>query len=163
LQLAYGLTLTLRGIPQLYYGDEIGMSGGADPDNRHDFPGGWTGDPQNAFTADGRTPQQQQIFSYVQKLLRLRREHPVLAQGRLWHLACDDSSYIFVRDSDEEKVIVAFNNSKESRQLKIPLKDTPVQGAAGLTTLLGEARGKIADSQLELSMPPQSISIFLVD
>ncbi len=139
------------------------MPGGADPDNRHDFPGGWSSDPKNAFTADGRTPQQQQIFSYVQRLLRLRREHPVLAQGRLWHLASDDSSYIFERDSDEEKVIVAFNNSKESRQLKIPLKDTPVQGAAGLTTLIGEARGRIADSQLELAMPPQSLTIFLVD
>jgi glycosidase len=163
LQLAYGLTLTLRGIPQLYYGDEIGMPGAADPDNRHDFPGGWIGDPKNAFTADGRTPQQQQIFWYVQKLLRLRREHPVLAEGRLWHLASDDSSYIFERDSDEEKVIVAFNNSKESRQLKTPLQDTPVQGAAGLTTLIGEARGRIADSQLELAMPPHSLTIFLVD
>ena len=97
------------------------------------------------------------------QLLRLRREHPVLAQGRLWHLASDDSSYIFERDSDEEKLIVAFNNSKESRQLKIPLQDTPVQGAAGLTTLIGEARGRIADSQLELAMPPQSLTIFLVD
>ena len=163
LQLAYGLTLTLRGIPQLYYGDEIGMPGAADPDNRHDFPGGWIGDPKNAFTADGRTPQQQQIFWYVQKLLRLRREHPVLAEGRLWHLASDDSSYIFERDSDEEKVIVAFNNSKESRQLKTPLQDTPVQSAAGLTTLIGEARGRIADSQLELAMPPHSLTIFLVD
>jgi glycosidase len=163
LQLAYGLTLTLRGIPQLYYGDEIGMPGGPDPDNRHDFPGGWSDDPKNAFTADGRTPQQQKIFSYVQTLLRLRREHPVLAQGRLWHLASDDSSYIFERDSEEEKVIVAFNNSKESRQLKIPLKDTPVQDAAGLTTLLGEAYGKIVDNQLELMMPPQSLTIFIAD
>jgi len=163
LQLAYGLTLTLRGIPQLYYGDEIGMPGGPDPDNRHDFPGGWSDDPKNAFTADGRTPQQQKVFSYVQTLLRLRREHPVFVQGRLWHLASDDSSYIFVRDSEEEKVIVAFNNSKESRQLKIPLKDTPVQDAAGPTALLGEARGKIVDSQLELAMPPQSLTIFLVD
>jgi hypothetical protein len=84
-------------------------------------------------------------------------------QGHLWHLASDDFSYIFERDSEEEKVIVAFNNSKESRQLKIPLKGTPVQDAAGLTTLLGEARGRIADSQLELAMPPQSLTIFLAD
>jgi glycosidase len=163
LELAYGLTLTLRGIPQLYYGDEIGMPGGADPDNRHDFPGGWPGDTHNAFTADGRTPQQQRIFSYVQALLRLRRKHPALAQGRLWHLASDDSSYVFERDSDEEKVIAAFNNSKESRRLKIPLQDTPLQGVAGLTTLMGEARGRIADGQLELAMPPQSLTIFLAD
>jgi glycosidase len=163
LQLAFGLTLTLRGIPQLYYGDEIAMPGGPDPDNRRDFPGGWSDDSKNALTADGRTPQQQKIFSYVQTLLRLRREHPVLARGRLWHLASDDSSYVFERDSEEEKLIIAFNNSKESRQLQFPIKDTPVQDAAGLTTLLGEAHGKIADSQLDLAMPPQSLTIFLVD
>jgi len=163
LELAYGLTLTLRGIPQLYYGDEIGMPGGPDPDNRHDFPGGWSDDPKNAFIADGRTPQQQKIFSYVQALLRLRREHPVLAQGHLWHLASDDSSYVFERDSEEEQLIVAFNNSKLDRQLKILLKDTPVQGAEGVKILLGEAHGKIANSQIEVSMPPQSLTIFLVD
>jgi len=52
-KLAFGLTLTLRGIPELYYGDEIGMPGGGDPDNRRDFPGGWTDDPKNAFTEAG--------------------------------------------------------------------------------------------------------------
>ena len=41
LKLAFGLALTVRGIPEIYYGDEIGMKGGADPDNRRDFPGGW--------------------------------------------------------------------------------------------------------------------------
>src|SRR5271170_7922828 len=48
-KLAFGLVLTLRGIPELYYGDEIAMSGGDDPDNRRDFPGGWPDDRQNAF------------------------------------------------------------------------------------------------------------------
>jgi len=56
------LILTLRGIPELYYGDELGMTGLADPDNRHDFPGGWKEDPRNAFSADGRTPEQQEIL-----------------------------------------------------------------------------------------------------
>ena len=50
LKLAFSLLATLRGIPQLYYGDEIGMTGGDDPDNRHDFPGGFPGDQHNAFT-----------------------------------------------------------------------------------------------------------------
>src|SRR5262249_9513936 len=47
LRLAFGLTLTLRGVPELYYGDEIGMPGGGDPDNRRDFPGGWREDARN--------------------------------------------------------------------------------------------------------------------
>ena len=164
LELAFALTLTLRGIPQFYYGDEIGMTGGGDPDNRHDFPGGWLHDPQNAFTATGRTPEQQKIFSYVQSLLRVRREHSVLAQGHLWHMASDESSYVFGRDSDEEKVVVAFNNSNAARNISIPLQDTPAKGAAGLAPLFGEAHAQIsAGDHLELTMPPQSLSIFLLD
>ena len=89
LKLAFSLLLTVRGIPRLYYGDEIGMQGGEDPDNRRDFPGGFPGDPRNAFTAEGRTPEEQEIFSHVQALLRLRREHSALRGGRHWHVAWD--------------------------------------------------------------------------
>jgi glycosidase len=163
LELAFALALTLRGIPQLYYGDEIGMTGGGDPDNRHDFPGGWAGDPQNAFTPEGRTARQQEIFVLVQKLLRLRREHPVLARGRLWHLASDDSSYVFERDSDEEKIVVAFNNAAAPRELKISLSGTPAQGSAGVASLFGAASGKVVEGDLQLAMPAQSLSIFLLD
>ena len=163
LELAFALALTLRGIPQFYYGDEIGMTGGGDPDNRHDFPGGWPGDSKNAFFDNGRSAEQSTIFNYVQTLLRVRREHPVLARGRLWHLASDDSSYVFERDSDEEKIVVAFNNAATSRGMKISLQDTPAQGSAGLVSLFGEAHGKIVDGDLQLTMPPQSLSIFLLD
>jgi neopullulanase len=163
LELAFALALTLRGIPQFYYGDEIGMTGGADPDNRHDFPGGWPGDSKDAFVADERTPEQQALFNHVQALLRVRREHPVLVRGRLWHLASDDSSYIFERDSDEEKIVVAFNNASAPREMTIPLQNTPAQGALALVTLFGEARGKIVDGDLQLTMPPESLSIFLLD
>jgi hypothetical protein len=79
-------------------------------------------------------------------------------------MASDESSYVFGRDSDEEKVVVAFNNSNAARKINIPLQDTPARGAAGLTPLFGEARAQIsADDHLELTMPPQSLSIFLLD
>ncbi len=55
LKLAWTFLMTARGIPMIYYGDEIGMQGGNDPDNRRDFPGGWAGDAHNAFEASGRT------------------------------------------------------------------------------------------------------------
>jgi neopullulanase len=163
LELAFALTFTLRGIPQFYYGDEIGMPGGDDPDNRRDFPGGWTGDPLNAFTAEGRKPDQQKLFAYVQTLLRLRREHPVLARGRLWNLATDESSLVFLRDSEEEKILVAFNNSTTARSLTVPVNDTPAEKTPGLTVLFGEARGVTGNGEVKLTMPPQSVSIFLMD
>jgi len=163
LELAFGLTLTLRGIPELYYGDEIGMPGGGDPDNRRDFPGGWPGDPKSAFTPEGRTAEQQELFTYVQTLLRLRREHPALQSGKLWHLFADETAYVFLRETEEERVLVAFNNSAEPRELRILLSNTPTDGAAGFTRVLGQAKAAAFKGEARITAPAQSISIFLVD
>jgi len=160
LKLAFGLTLTLGGIPEIYYGDEVGMPGGGDPDNRRDFPGGWIGDANDAFTQSGRTREQQEIFSYVQALLRLRREHAALRGGQLWHLASDDSSYIFAREAEEERLVVSFNNADQLREVRIPLADTPAQKAAAIALLFGEAKAELAGSEIRITMPAQSLSIF---
>jgi neopullulanase len=159
-KLAFGLVLTLRGIPELYYGDEIAMPGGADPDNRRDFPGGWSDDRQNAFLPAGRTPQQQELFSYVQSLLHLRREHVALQTGRLWHLFSDPSAYIFLRDNDEEHLVVAFNNSDAPRTLRIPVPDTPLQRTPAAVPIFGEATAEVTAGELRVTLPAQSISIF---
>jgi glycosidase len=159
-KLAFGLTLTLRGIPEIYYGDEIGMPGGGDPDNRRDFPGGWIGDSNDAFTQAGRTREQQEIFAYVQAVLRIRREHEALRGGRQWHLASDESSYVFVREAEEDRVVVAFNNSDKPKELRITLKDTAAQKAAEITPLFGEAKAELAGGEIHLLMPAQSLSIF---
>jgi glycosidase len=160
LKLAFGLTLTLRGIPEIYYGDEIGMPGGGDPDNRRDFPGGWIGDANYAFAQTGRTSGQQEIFSYVQSLLRLRREHAALRGGQLWHLASDESSYVFARESEEERLVVAFNNADQPRELRIPLADTPAQEAVDIELVFGEAKAELAGKEIHITMPAQSLSIF---
>jgi neopullulanase len=159
-KLAFGLTLTLRGIPEIYYGDEIGMAGGGDPDNRRDFPGGWIGDSNDAFTTSGRTRKQQEIFAYVQALLKFRDEHEALRGGRLWHLASDDSTYVFVRDSEEERLVVAFNNSEKPKEVHLPLRDTQMQKAAEILLLLGAAKAELAGGEIHMIMPPQSLSIF---
>ncbi len=163
LKLAFGLITTLRGIPELYYGDELGMPGGADPDNRHDFPGGWKEDRNNAFTAEGRTKEQQEIFSTVQKFLRLRREHPALQSGKLSHLFSDDSAYIFLRQSDEERILVVFNNGKEPRALEVPVRDTPASGTSSTVPLYGSAHVTVNPSGLSVTAPARSLSIFSLD
>jgi len=159
-RLAFGLALTLRGIPELYYGDEIGMLGGGDPDNRRDFPGGWPDDAQNAFLREGRTREQKELFGYVQSLLRLRREHAALRSGKLWHLASDDSSYVFIRETEEEKLVVAFHNGSTNREVKISLRDTPAQEASDISLLLGDARAALSSHELRLQLPAQSLTIF---
>jgi len=160
LKLAFGLTITMRGIPEIYYGDEIGMKGGGDPDNRRDFPGGWTEDPQNAFTRAGRTKDQQEIFEYVQSLLRLRREHDALRGGKLSHLTSDDSSYVFLRESDNEKLVIAFHDGTSTETANVSLEGTSAETATGISTVLGNAQADLAGQQLKLVLPPMSLTIF---
>jgi len=160
LKLAFALTLTLRGIPQLYYGDEIGMAGGGDPDNRRDFPGGWREDAKNAFTEAGRTREQQGIFAHVQTLLRLRREHGALGSGRLWHLFSDEASYVFVRESEEERLLVVFHNGQQAREFHFSLSDTPVESVGRVLRLFGDAQAELAGKEVRVRAPGQSLSIF---
>ncbi len=163
LKLAFALTLTLRGIPELYYGDEIGMAGAGDPDNRRDFPGGWREDKQNAFSEQGRTREQNDLFSYVKDLLRLRREHAALRGGHLWHLFSDETSYVFARESEEERLLVVFNNDSKAREIGITLRDTPLQGLMNATRLFGEGSVKRSGTELHVDEPPQSLSIFILN
>jgi glycosidase len=162
-KLAIALTLTLRGIPQLYYGDEIGMAGGGDPDNRHDFPGGWREDSKNAFREAGRTREQQELFAYVLALLRLRREHAALSEGHLWHLFSDATAYVFLRETEEERLMVVFQNSPKERGLSFTLADTPAQGAIKASRLFGEADAEVSGKEIHLRVPAESVSIFRLD
>ena len=162
LKAAFSLLLTLRGIPQIYSGDEIGMPGGADPDNRRDFPGGFPGDAHDAFTAAGRTPDEQEIFTHVQALLRLRQAHPALRHGRQWHLGWDDSYYAFMRESSEEKLFVIFNNAAASRSVTLSLQDTPLENARLLENLFGGAQAVVSGQSLNVTMSATSVSVFQV-
>jgi glycosidase len=81
LKLANLFVLTTRGVPQLYYGDEIGMTGADEPTARADFPGGFSGDKRNAFTKEGRTPEERDTFDYVRKVAHLHTEVEPLKRG----------------------------------------------------------------------------------
>lgn len=111
---ALALVLTARGIPQLLYGTEINMRGGASHvELRADFPGGFPGDERDAFTEAGRTGDEDAVFAYVRRLLHLRRAHPALRRGRMiqypppWRL----DLYRYVRLTDDEAILVVLNGT----------------------------------------------------
>jgi len=167
LKAAFSLLLTLRGIPQIYSGDEIAMPGGDDPDNRRDFPGGFPGDPRNAFTSAGRTPEQQDVFGHVQSLLALRKAHPALRTGKQWHIGWDETYYAFVRELPQEKLLVVYNNAATTRDLHIPVADTPLETGKELQALfsgttLGGTTAQIADGEVRVTLPPRSLAVFTV-
>jgi glycosidase len=160
LKAAFSLLLTMRGVPEIYSGDEIGMDGGEDPDDRRDFPGGFPGDAQNAFSQAGRTPDQQEVFSHVASLLKLRKEHPALREGRQIDIGWTDNSFAFVRETASERVLVVLNNQAQGQQtITFPLDDTSLQNAKALNCLFGPGEAQVQDTMLHVNAPAQSVTV----
>jgi len=120
-QMAMALIATVRGIPQIYYGSEIGMAGDkgkGDADIRQDFPGGWTGDKNNAFTKAGRTEEQAKFFDFSSKLFQWRKGKSVIHSGKMTHYIPEDNVYVYFRYNDNETVMVIINNAAEAKTFK---------------------------------------------
>jgi len=162
LKLGFSLLFTVRGVPQLYAGDEIGMEGGEDPDNRRDFPGGWPNDARDAFTAAGRSAPEQKIFEHVRTLLALRKQHLALRRGRHWHLAWDAGAYVFARQTPEECLLIVFNNSEQPWSGNVPLSDTPLAASSQLEPLFASSPATIQNGQARLQANPTSLAIYRV-
>ena len=162
LKLANAFLLTTRGVPQLYYGDEIAMTGEDEPRTRKDFPGGFPGDRRNAFSKDGRTREEQEVFAYVQKLIRLRRQLEPLRRGSLINLYVSDQQYAYARGSKAGVVIMVFNNAEKSAEMLINLM--PVGFADGETLidrLDVSPEVRVKDRRLRVTMPSRSVSMFV--
>lgn len=112
-KMATTILLTTRGIPQLFYGDEILMAKtGEHGDLREDFPGGWAGDARNAFTKEGRTAQENEYFDYLSNILHWRKEHVELFKsGKLKHWAPQDQVYAYTRSTGNQSAFVLVNNN----------------------------------------------------
>ena len=168
LKLAFTFLLTTRGIPQLYYGDEIALRGGNDPDNRRDFPGGWSGDSRNAFEASGRTAEENDVFEHLKKLLQLRRDIGLLRQGSLRHIAITDQAYVFARRFDRsesrESVLVAINNDSKEVTLEFAYLPLTVSSVAKVTELLGNsAKLTVTENKtVQLTLPARSAEIYQI-
>jgi glycosidase len=160
LDAAFSLLLTLRGIPGIYYGDEIAMTGGDDPDNRHDFPGGWKGDARSAFISSGRTAQEQSVFAHVQQLTRLRREHPALQRGELISLAASDHSYAFLRREGDDQLLVVLNTSSAEQTIQLGRSDTPLDKITSATAVLDARPLRMEPGVVSVPLAPMSVAIY---
>lgn len=162
LKLGFSLLATLRGIPQLYYGDEVALPGGDDPDDRRDFPGGFPGDAQNAFAPQGRTPEQQDVFAHVQSLLQLRQQHPALRTGVQKHVAVGDKYYAFTREGDGERLLIVLHNGDAPENLTLDLTGTSIADAKSQTLLWGSAAAQLQGSKLHLQLAPHNLVIYQI-
>ena len=160
LELAQAFVLTTRGIPQLYYGDEIALPGGGDPDNRRDMPGGFSGDTRDVFTTAGRTPEEQRVFSRLCTLLHLRQELEPLRRGRLQQLYVADQRSAYARTTAAASVLVAINNDASPSTFTVDLSGTRLAGAPALLDRLGVATLAPAGGRAAaISLPGRSAAI----
>ncbi len=177
LKLALGLLATLRGMPELYSGDEIGMEGGNDPDNRRDFPGGFPGDTHSAFTRAGRTATEQDIFAWTSGMLALRASHPALKTGLEQDLFADDDVFAFVRtsaagscssshsaDPSQERLLIIVNKARRGESLELPAEGTALAGCTEFQALAPATGGApvAGGGKLNIEEPAESITVYQV-
>lgn len=112
--------LTCRGIPQMYYGDEIATTGTTSPNDgyvRLDFPGGWKNDAVNKFTIAGRTQTDQAIYQHLATLANFRKASSALTTGKMMQFVPEDGVYVYFRYDDKQTVMVVMNTSKNDKTI----------------------------------------------
>jgi glycosidase len=162
LKLALTLLLTTRGIPMIYSGDEIAMPGGGDPDNRRDFPGGWPGDPRNAFEPSGRTADQEAVFEHVHQLAHLHAELEPLRRGTLVDLAVGDQTYAYARVTKDASIITLINNDTKPATVECEVRAAQLADGATLSDRLGAGLDvKVQKGRIVVTLPARSASVYV--
>ncbi len=160
LKQALALLLTLPRTPQLYYGTEILMDGTkevTDGNVRCDFPGGFPGDTQNAFTAEGRTPQQQEMFQWLSNLLHWRQGNETIISGYTTQFIPWKGVYVVARRLHRNTVITVINGTDEPATLEVArfaeLLDT--EGTATSTNAIDIPTGRSFDLSQDVALAPR--------
>ena len=163
LKQALALLLTINRTPQLYYGTEILMNGTkerTDGDVRRDFPGGFPGDSRNAFTREGRTPEENAMFDWMSRLLHWRQGNDVITKGRQTQFIPHKGVYVVARRHDGCTVLTILNGTSKPAALEV----------ARYAEVIGKARmgqdvltGRTVSLQQDLSLAPRETLVLEVE
>ncbi len=153
--------LSVRGIPQIYYGEELGMLGDHDPDNRRDFPGGWISDTRSAFTKEGRTPEEQKMFEWTRDWIYLRRKSNALKIGKTIDRFYDNEVYVMQRGDFTGRFLLAFNISKNERNVSFNIEKR-FDGEI-IDIIIGkEGKTNFSNSKVTITLPPKSATAYKI-
>lgn len=163
-KMALTYLLTIRGIPQIYYGTEILMenTGHHKVDGliRSDFPGGWPGDTTNAFTGNGLTANQRAMQTYTKQLLNWRKANPVIANGDTRHFAPTDGVYVYFRYNASQKIMVVMNKNADAKSLDLAKY---AEVLSGHKTAKNSQTGQTQPLGQTLSVPAMSAVIWEIE
>jgi len=148
--------MTTRGIPQIYYGGEILMTGREHDGHgfiREDFPGGWPDDRKNAFTEQGRTEEQEEAYYFMKRLLNWRKTNQAVQYGKLVQYLPEDGVYVYFRHFEGESAMIVLNNISENKEIDLSRFEKDLAGFTKGRNVL--TRQKF-DSLDKLSVPAKS-------
>jgi glycosidase len=150
--------MTMRGIPSVYYGTEILMTGFSNPDGlvRSDFSGGWKGDKQNKFEASGRSELENEAVNYFSKLANWRKTNEAACTGKLMQFVPEKSVYVYFRYTGTQKVMVVMNAANDAQTLDLNRFNEMLQGKSSGTEV---TTGKTIDLSKSLNMEPWSVQV----
>lgn len=141
--------LTIPGIPIIYYGDEIGMTGAADPDNRRMMR---FGNEINDY--------EKKTFEDVSKLIHLRKEHPALRYGDFLTLQANENIYAYIRSDMNERILTVVN--KNSNGLNVELLIPSIYNAKKAKNLLDGSEHKIINNRIKLNLSDYGYSVLML-
>ena len=149
LKAAFSLLLTLRGIPQIYYGDEIAMPGGADPDNRRDFPGRLPRRSAATPSPPAAVPPNNRMFSPTcSRCWRCGKATPRCVPESSGTSDGTTPTTLSCANLPEEKLLIVYNNASKSATLDIPVENTPLETAHQLQTVFGNSSAELAGGKV---------------
>ena len=156
---AFAFMLTTRGIPQMYYGDELLMHGskeGSDGFVRRDMPGGFPGDKVNAFVDAGRTDMQREAWNFISRLANWRRGNEVISKGALKHFMPENGVYVYQRSYKGKRVVVMMNGTDSENVIDGTIYREIMPEGTTLTDILSGEKITIAR---EMRLPARALYI----
>ena len=140
------MLMTMRGVPQMYYGDEILMKNFSNPDGlvREDFPGGWAGDKDNKFSAKGRSEKENEAFNYVKTLANYRKNTTALQTGKMMQYIPENGVYVYFRYDAAKTVMVVYNSREKEQDVETARYAERINGAE-------KAKNVITNKTIDLS------------
>ncbi len=161
-KIAFHLLLTTRGIPQIFYGTEIGLKENEDHGTlRKNFPGGFPNDSRNAFTETGRTEYENDIFTYFRKMLALRNKYPALSKGKLIHFPPENDVYIYFKIYEDEMIMSIINASDSKALIDVSKYSNIINGSEKIIDLYTAEKYNL-NKNLTLTIPSNKALMFLV-
>ena len=159
-KMGLGLLMTLRGIPQIYYGTEVLMKNYKDPNDaavRKDFPGGWKSDSVNKFNVTGLNSKENEAFSYFKKLANYRKTSAVLAKGSLKQFIPQNGVYVYFRKLGDQTIMCVANTNKVKSTIKT---DRFKEAIGDYNTMLEVMTEKGERIPVDLEIPAQGFLMF---